>query len=208
MATQENHQHNLEETYTQKVYINDITCTANDNKFSNSEEIKPKMANQNKDDNKVDSVLVALRRIIRATDIDSKNISRMVGLTPPQLMIMQTIRELGDVPIKSIAQEVNLTQATVTTILDRLEKSGMISRERGTEDRRKVFITITDKGFDLLTEAPKTLQDQFLSQFQDLHDWEQTTIIAALERVAHMMDAQHIDASPVLDIGAIDRTHA
>ncbi|THB66144.1 MAG: MarR family transcriptional regulator [Gammaproteobacteria bacterium] len=160
-----------------------------------------------KKENNFDSVLVALRRIIRATDIDSKNISRMVGLTTPQLMVMQTIRELGDVPIKSIASEVNLTQATVTTILDRLENNGMISRERGTADRRKVFITITEKGFALLREAPKTLQDQFQSQFQDLHDWEQTMIVAALERVAHMMDAQHIDASPVLDIGAIDRNH-
>ena len=30
-------------------------------------------------------------------------------------------------------------------------------------------------------------------------------ILAALERVAHMMDAQHIDASPVLDLGQLDR---
>ena len=30
-------------------------------------------------------------------------------------------------------------------------------------------------------------------------------IIASLQRVAHMMDAQHIDASPVLDVGTIDR---
>ena len=108
-------------------------------------------------------------------------------------------------PVGSIAKTVNLTQATVTTILDRLEKQNLVVRQRGTADRRKVFVLLTDKGFELLKQAPKTLQDQFLSQYQDLHEWEQTMIIAALERVAHMMDAQHIDASPVLDIGAIDR---
>lgn len=152
-----------------------------------------------------ESVLVALRRIIRATDLDSKRLSRMIGLTPPQLMILQAISELGEVPIGTIAKSVNLTQATVTTILDRLERQEMVVRERGTTDRRKVFIYLTDKGFELLKKAPKMLQDQFMSQFQDLHDWEQTMIVSALERVAHMLDAQHIDASPVLDIGAIDR---
>lgn len=55
-------------------------------------------------------------------------------------------------------------------------------------------------------DAPKPLQDSFVQQFQDLHDWEQGMILASLERVAYMMDAQHIDASPVLDLGALDRT--
>jgi hypothetical protein len=49
------------------------------------------------------------------------------------------------------------------------------------------------------------LQDYFIRQFSDLQDWEQTQIISALQRVAHMMDAQHIDAAPLLDVGAIDR---
>ena len=45
-----------------------------------------------------------------------------------------------------------------------------------------------------------------VQQFQDLRDWEQSMILTSLERVAHMMDAQHIDASPVLDLGQLDRT--
>jgi hypothetical protein len=49
------------------------------------------------------------------------------------------------------------------------------------------------------------LQYQFTRQFGDLQEWEQTMILASLQRVAHMMDAQHIDASPVLDVGLLDR---
>ena len=53
---------------------------------------------------------------------------------------------------------------------------------------------------------PRPLQDSFVQQFQDLRDWEQSMILTSLERVAYMMDAQHIDASPVLDLGQLDRT--
>ena len=49
------------------------------------------------------------------------------------------------------------------------------------------------------------LQDQFNRQFTKLDEWEQTMILAALQRVAQMMDAEEIDAAPVLDIGSLDR---
>ena len=64
---------------------------------------------------------------------------------------------------------------------------------------------LTENGVEVLKNAPIPLQDQFARQFKDLHDWEQTMIISALQRIAQMMDAEHIDASPVLDIGLIDR---
>jgi hypothetical protein len=50
------------------------------------------------------------------------------------------------------------------------------------------------------------LQEHFARQFNDLQQWEQTMIIASLQRVAYMMDAEHIDASPVLDVGTLDRS--
>ena len=68
-----------------------------------------------------------------------------------------------------------------------------------------MHVYLTDKAFGTLVAAPKPLQDDFIRQYQDLHDWEQTMILSSLERVAYMMDAQHIDAAPVLDIGALDR---
>ena len=154
-----------------------------------------------------DEVLVALRRIIRATDLHSKQLSKTSGLTAPQLLILQTLRQHEALTVGEVARHVSLSQATVTTIIDRLEKRGYVVRERSTVDKRKVYVSLTDEAGRILLDAPKPLQDSFINQFQDLHDWEQSMILASLERVAHMMDAQHIDASPVLDVGALDRTH-
>lgn len=153
----------------------------------------------------IDQVLVALRRVIRATDLHSKYLAKTTGLTAPQILLLHTIRERGEVTIGQLADDMSLSQATVTTILDRLEKRNLVFRERSKEDKRKVHAYLTDQASETLKTAPMPLQDQFARQFNDLHDWEQTMIISSLQRVAQMMDAQHIDASPVLDVGMLDR---
>jgi DNA-binding MarR family transcriptional regulator len=158
--------------------------------------------------NNIEEVLVALRRVIRATDLHSKHLAKTTGLTAPQILLLQTIRDKGDATIGELASQISLSQATVTSILDRLEKKELVFRERSKEDKRKVHAFLTELGTETLKEAPLPLQDQFTRQFGDLQKWEQTMIISSLQRIAQMMDAQHIDASPVLDVGVLDRQTA
>lgn len=154
---------------------------------------------------KIEEVLITLRRLIRATDLHSKQLVKTAGLTAPQLLLLQAIREKGEVTIGALAREISLSQATVTTILDRLEKRELVYRVRSAEDKRKVHAYLTEHGIEILRNAPTPLQAHFVRQFRDLRDWEQSMIISSLQRVALMMDAEHIDASPVLDVGELDR---
>lgn len=158
--------------------------------------------------NKSQDALVLLRQIIRSTDMQEKEISRSTGLTLPQLMTMQVLRLSAPITTGELAKEISLTQATVTSILDRLEKKTLIQRERGTDDKRKVWISLTPEGTELMKGAPTTQQDLFTRRFDDMQSWEQSMVISALERVAFMLDAQHLDAAPMLDIGQIDRPDA
>ncbi|GAB2188635.1 MarR family transcriptional regulator CosR [Sessilibacter sp. MAH1] len=152
-----------------------------------------------------EEVLIALRRVIRATDLHSKHLSKISGLTAPQILLMRSIAKKGEVTIRELANDVSLSQATVTTILDRLDKRGLTYRSRSSEDKRKVHAYLTEDGEQTLKEAPTPLQEQFVRQFSNLQDWEQSMILASLQRVAQMMDAQNIEAAPVLDIGSLDR---
>ncbi|MBT5292609.1 MAG: MarR family transcriptional regulator [Cellvibrionales bacterium] len=154
---------------------------------------------------KVNEVLVTLRRIIRATDLYSKQLAKNTGLTSPQMLLLQILRNKGEQTVGVLAKEMSLSQATVTTILDRLEKKALIIRERSTSDRRKVQVDVTDSAVEILKDAPLPLQYQFTQQFNDLQEWEQLMMISSLSRIAQMMDAQHIDAAPVLDVGTLDR---
>ena len=172
---------------------------------SDSNQQGPEAPDRSSAVNNYEQVLVALRRVIRATDLHSKRLSKHAGLTGPQLLIMRTIRDLGEVTIGTIADKVSLSQAPVTTILDRLEHRELVYRVRSTQDKRKVHAHLTEGGAELLARAPNPLQEDFIKKFQSLDEWEQTMILASLQRVANMMDADDIDASPVLHVGPVLR---
>jgi DNA-binding MarR family transcriptional regulator len=148
-----------------------------------------------------DHVLVALRRIIRATDLYSRKLGKKTGLTTPQLVIIQAVGDLKDPTVSDIAKAVSLSLATVTTILNRLERNGIVNRARSSVDRRRVIVTLTEEGQSLKSSAPKPLQDSFVDRFSRLESWEQHLIVASLERVAAMMDAEDLDAAPLLASG-------
>ena len=148
-------------------------------------------------------MLISLRRIMRAIDLHSKQLERQVGLTVPQILIMQTVDVTDSLPVSEIARRVSLSQATVTSILDRLEKKDFIRRDRNHSDRRIVSISLTPSGKNQIDNAPDLLQEDFINRFEQLEPWEQKMLTSALERIAAMMDAEKVDASPILQVGEI-----
>lgn len=156
--------------------------------------------------NKYAELLVSLRRVIRAIDLHSKRLEKETGLTGPQLMVMQEVVQHDNIMVKLIAENINLSPATVTSILDRLEKRGLVLRERSTTDKRKVGLHVTQQGLDILESAPKPLQEHFINRFEALEQWEQTQMLSSMQRIASMMDADDIDASPLLEVGLIQKT--
>jgi len=153
----------------------------------------------------VNRILVAIRRITRAIDLHSKQLVKSAGLTVPQLLVMQAVHRGGKRAINHIAADVRLSQATVTSILDRLERSGLARRERDQQDRRQVSVCLTLEGQAKLETAPELMQRSFVREFGRLESWEQAMLVSSLERVAAMMDAEDLDASPILASGDMAR---
>jgi len=120
------------------------------------------------DTSMTEQVLVALRRIVRGIDLHSKKLTQSCGLTGPQLMVLKEIDKYQEIPTGTLAKNINISQPTVTSILDRLEKKQLVVRKRNTHDKRKVFVKITDLGKITLNNAPSLLQDDFTHQFKQL----------------------------------------
>ncbi|GFD70924.1 MarR family winged helix-turn-helix transcriptional regulator [Alteromonas marina] len=152
---------------------------------------------------KEEELLVALRRVIRAVDLRSKQLSKHVGLTGPQLLVMQNIEERPGIMVREIAENINLSPATITNILDRLESRDLATRIRSTQDKRKVGVYLTERGKIAVVDAPRPLQEHFVERFSQLKEWEQSQMVATVQRIASMMDAEDIDASPFLELGSI-----
>jgi DNA-binding MarR family transcriptional regulator len=150
-------------------------------------------------------VVTALRKIMRAVDLYSRSLVQQHGLTVPQLVLMREIGN-GSRTLSDISRNVSLSNATVTGIVDRLEKTGLVMRERDGSDRRQVMVHLTEHGISRLNSAPPLLQETFLTKLDGLKDWERSQILSVLQRVASMMHANGLDASPVLESRPLDIT--
>jgi DNA-binding MarR family transcriptional regulator len=83
----------------------------------------------------------------------TKDRARAYGLTGPQLTVISILSELGDLSLSSLSERIRAQNSTVTGIIDRMEREGLVRRERSAEDRRIVLIRLTDKGQTLAREV-------------------------------------------------------
>ncbi len=155
---------------------------------------------------RTDDSLIALRRILRATELYERDLASAAGVTPAKLRVMQIVHMKGGwTTPKALATQMGVSQATITGLVDKLAKDGLVHRAQSETDRRQVNVMLTDDGRAALSRAPDALQQRFVREFERLEDWEQAQLLSSLERVAAMLDARDIDASPVLTVGAIQK---
>jgi len=150
-----------------------------------------------------EEVVVALRRIVRAIDLHSRRLAQEFGLTGPQVILLRELVRHREMCVGELAKNVSLSHATVTDILNRLEKRGLIERIRSLVDRRQIMVTPTEQAILLVEKSPPLLHEQFSERLQALNDWEINQILSVLQRVGSMMDAQEVEASPLLATGSI-----
>jgi DNA-binding MarR family transcriptional regulator len=132
-------------------------------------------------------LLKAIRRLARATEIQSRRIDREIGLTLPQLVVLGCVRDLGEGTGRAIAGEADLSPATVVGILDKLEAKGLIVRARSTDDRRVVRTRLTQAGDALLARAPAPLGAAFETAYARLEAGERSAILDGFRRVAELV---------------------
>jgi len=82
----------------------------------------------------------------------TKGMAREVGLTGPQLTVVKLLESLGDLSLSSLSERIRAQNSTVTGIIDRMEREGLVVRERSKNDRRVVLIRLSEKGAELARE--------------------------------------------------------
>jgi DNA-binding MarR family transcriptional regulator len=139
-----------------------------------------------------EDVFIALRKIDRAIDLHSKKLKKQFGLTGPQLMVLKAIKNNSNMQISAIAKDISLSQATVTSILDRLELQGYAKRQRSVVDKRKVNIVLTEKSKEILEHDVDLIHEDFYANFNKLEDWEQMMILSSLDRLGSLLNVERV----------------
>ncbi len=94
----------------------------------------------------------------------TKQVARELGLTGPQLTVIKLLETFGDLSLSSLSERIRAQNSTVTGIIDRMEREGLVVRERSTSDRRVVYIKLTEKGDTMA----KTIQVEPMEIFRNV----------------------------------------
>ena len=156
------------------------------------------------DINYEESILLSVRRIMRAIDMHSSYLARQYGLTSPQLICLKKLSKEKEMTPGRLAKEVHLSHATVTGIINRIEKKGLVQRTRSTQDGRSYLIRLTDSGLSMIKSSPSMLQEHFMNELSKLAEWEKTMILSSLQRITSILNVESIDAAPVMTTGPVE----
>jgi len=142
-----------------------------------------------------DEIIAALRQIAQAVDTRSRQLLADCGLSAPQIGTLRELARSGGCSPSALADALHLSPQTMAGILQRLELRGLVGRERDLSDKRSFVVRLTEAGTKAEATAPPLLRDEFTAQLDKLPAWEQSQMLATLQRIAHMMHAD--DDEPI-----------
>lgn len=145
-------------------------------------------------------IIIKIRQIVRSINLESKKIQKEHGVSIPQVLCLNYIKEAPNFQTtqKNIRNYLNLNASTVTGIINRLENNGYIARLPKLGDKRITSITLTGKGQRLLDKLPPLLQDQLTKKLNELPPDRAENVRAGLDDLINILNIKDVDASPVL----------
>jgi len=106
-----------------------------------------------------------------------------LDLTFPQALVLTVLGEEGAMPISRLAQQTGSANSTVSGIVDRLEKLKLVERVRSEEDRRVIYVALTDQYRGKQTQVEPSVSAYLSKLLRELSGEEMTKICAALDKL-------------------------
>ncbi len=146
------------------------------------------------------NIIIKIRRIVRSINIESKKIQKDYGVSIPQILCLEYLKNSPNYQAtqKNIRDHLKLNSSTVTGIIGRLEKRGMLARLPKSGDKRVTTITLTSIGDELLQNTPDLLQQRLAIKLKKIPENDLVKISESLELLVEMLEIENIDASPLL----------
>ena len=97
---------------------------------------------------------------------------------------MKLLQTVGDLSLSELSDKIRAQNSTVTGIIDRMEREGLVLRERSKEDRRVVHIKLTPKGKALADGIPVEPMEIFKGALESLSVQEMRDLMRIMTKVA------------------------
>ncbi len=104
-----------------------------------------------------------------------------VNLTFPQALVLSFLETEGTVPISVLADLTGSANSTVSGVVDRLERMGLVRRRRSETDRRVIYVETTEKYVEIRNRSASGVSDYFSKVLYPLGDEEKKQVLRGLQ---------------------------
>lgn len=150
----------------------------------------------------ISDILIQIRKIVRSINLESKKIQKEYGVSIPQVLCLHYLRNAPNFQATQgeVRKFLNLNSSTVSGIINRLEKKGLVARLPKTGDKRVVNIALTSAGDEVIHRMPPLLHEQLSDKLQTLNPEEFHLIEKSLDALVRLLDIEAVEASPLITI--------
>lgn len=115
-------------------------------------------------------------------ELDRRDIRRY-GLNQTEFAVLELLYHKGPHPLQQIGEKILITSGSITYVINKLEKKGLLKRKPCEEDRRIVYATLTEQGQALLAEIFPQHAETLAKAFQGLTVEEKQLAIDLVKRI-------------------------
>ena len=123
----------------------------------------------------------SLRRVVHALNTATRASERAFGLSAAQLFVLRQLSSMSGQSLTDLAVRTRTTQSSISEVVARLVRGGLIERQPSKADRRRAELSLTVAGRKTLAAAPETVQERLLRGFEQLDATSRTALAGTLE---------------------------
>lgn len=134
----------------------------------------------------------AVMNTVRTADVLLDRIGRLLrplGVTQAGALVLGILRDRGPMPPSELGERLIVSRATVTGLLDSLERRGLVRREPHEQDRRRLIVQVSDEGLAVLAELRPLVHDNEKRWLSDIPDAELRKLVQMLHKVQDSLDS-------------------
>ena len=127
-----------------------------------------------------------LRAFVRAVALVEplqRELAASHGISLGDLYAVRTLARLGEVPVSHYGAELDLARSTITNLVDRLERAGLVVRLASPSDRRVTLVRLTESGRETMEARPRFSESEVARGILALDAADQATLAELLERI-------------------------
>ena len=114
-----------------------------------------------------------------------------INLTFPQALVLSFLDTEGTVPISALADLTGSANSTISGVVDRLERMGLVRRKRSETDRRVIYVETTEKYVEIRNRSASSVTDYFAKILNNLSDEEKEQVLHGLQLLCRALTEEN-----------------